>query len=69
VRADDALRRVCAVRKGVHYALEAWLQSPACQDGTFLIAGKFLRRTPRGSLLCFPIPVSVSSGIGTMYQN
>jgi len=33
---------VCAVRKGVHYALEAWLQSPACQDGTFLIAGEFL---------------------------
>ena len=33
---------VCAVRKGVHYALEAWLQSPAHRDGTFLIAGKFL---------------------------
>jgi glycosyltransferase involved in cell wall biosynthesis len=33
---------VCAVRKGVHYALEAWLKSPACQDGTFLIAGEFL---------------------------
>jgi glycosyltransferase involved in cell wall biosynthesis len=33
---------VCAVRKGVHYALEAWLQSPACQNGTFLIAGAFL---------------------------
>jgi glycosyltransferase involved in cell wall biosynthesis len=33
---------VCAVRKGVHYALEAWLQSPASQDGTFLIAGDFL---------------------------
>ena len=33
---------VCAVRKGLHYALEAWLQSPACQDGTFLIAGEFL---------------------------
>jgi glycosyltransferase involved in cell wall biosynthesis len=33
---------VCAVRKGVHYALEAWLRSPACQDGTFLIAGEFL---------------------------
>jgi|SRR5579872_2925602 len=33
---------VCAVRKGVHYALEAWLQSPACQDGTFFIAGEFL---------------------------
>jgi len=33
---------VCAVRKGVHYALEAWLQSPAHRDGTFLIAGDFL---------------------------
>ena len=33
---------VCAVRKGVHYALEAWLQSPASQEGTFLIAGEFL---------------------------
>jgi len=30
------------VRKGVHYALEAWLRSPASQDGTFLIAGDFL---------------------------
>jgi glycosyltransferase involved in cell wall biosynthesis len=34
---------VCAVRKGVHYALEAWLQSPASKDGTFLIAGEFLQ--------------------------
>ncbi len=33
---------VCAVRKGVHYALEAWLRSPASRDGTFLIAGEFL---------------------------
>ena len=33
---------VCAVRKGVHYALEAWLQSPASKKGTFLIAGEFL---------------------------
>jgi len=33
---------VCAVRKGVHYALEAWLKSPASQEGTFLIAGEFL---------------------------
>jgi glycosyltransferase involved in cell wall biosynthesis len=33
---------VCAVRKGLHFALEAWLQSPACRDGTFLIAGEFL---------------------------
>jgi glycosyltransferase involved in cell wall biosynthesis len=33
---------VCAVRKGLHFALEAWLRSPASQDGTFLIAGDFL---------------------------
>jgi glycosyltransferase involved in cell wall biosynthesis len=33
---------VCAVRKGLHYALEAWVQSPASRDGTFLIAGEFL---------------------------
>ncbi|MGD1078797.1 MAG: glycosyltransferase [Candidatus Sulfotelmatobacter sp.] len=33
---------VCAVRKGVHYALEAWLRSPASDSGTFLIAGEFL---------------------------
>jgi glycosyltransferase involved in cell wall biosynthesis len=33
---------VCAVRKGVHFALEAWLRSPAHQSGTFLIAGEFL---------------------------
>ncbi|HEX4005004.1 MAG TPA: glycosyltransferase family 4 protein [Acidobacteriaceae bacterium] len=33
---------VCAVRKGVHFALEAWLRSPASQTGKFLIAGEFL---------------------------
>lgn len=33
----------CAVRKGLHFALEAWLQSPASKNGTFLIAGKFLQ--------------------------
>ncbi len=33
---------VCAVRKGLHFALEAWLKSPASQKGTFLIAGEFL---------------------------
>src|SRR5271165_2100310 len=33
---------VCAVRKGVHFALEAWLKSPAHQTGTFMIAGEFL---------------------------
>ncbi len=33
---------VCAVRKGLHYALEAWLNSPASKTGTFLIAGEFV---------------------------
>jgi glycosyltransferase involved in cell wall biosynthesis len=33
---------VCAVRKGLHFALEAWLKSPARHNGTFLIAGEFL---------------------------
>ena len=33
---------VCAVRKGLHFALEAWLKSPASRQGTFLIAGEFL---------------------------
>jgi glycosyltransferase involved in cell wall biosynthesis len=33
---------VCAVRKGVHFALEAWLKSSAHRTGTFRIAGEFL---------------------------
>jgi glycosyltransferase involved in cell wall biosynthesis len=33
---------VCAVRKGLHYALEAWLHSPASREGIFMIAGAFL---------------------------
>jgi glycosyltransferase involved in cell wall biosynthesis len=33
---------VCAVRKGLHVALEAWLSSGAQHTGTFLIAGEFL---------------------------
>jgi glycosyltransferase involved in cell wall biosynthesis len=33
---------VCAVRKGLHFALQAWLQSEACKDGQFLIAGDFI---------------------------
>lgn len=33
---------VCAVRKGLHFALEAWLRSPACREGRFLIAGEFI---------------------------
>jgi len=31
-----------APRKGLHYALEAWMASPAHKDGTFLIAGEFI---------------------------
>jgi glycosyltransferase involved in cell wall biosynthesis len=33
---------VAAVRKGVHFALEAWLRSPASAQGRLLIAGDFL---------------------------
>jgi glycosyltransferase involved in cell wall biosynthesis len=33
---------VAAVRKGLHYALEAWLKSPARLTGKFLIAGEFI---------------------------
>jgi glycosyltransferase involved in cell wall biosynthesis len=33
---------VCAVRKGLHFALEAWLKSPASKDGQLLIAGDFI---------------------------
>jgi glycosyltransferase involved in cell wall biosynthesis len=33
---------LCAVRKGLHFALEAWLCSPAHKQGKFLIAGEFL---------------------------
>jgi len=33
---------VAAVRKGLHYALDAWLRSPASESGTFLIAGEVL---------------------------
>ena len=32
----------CAPRKGLHYALDAWLQSSASKRGTFLIAGGFI---------------------------
>lgn len=33
---------VCAVRKGLHLALDAWLRSSASEHGTFSIAGEFL---------------------------
>lgn len=47
---------VCAVRKGLHYALEAWLRSPAHRNGTFLIAGEFLPayREKLASMLAHP---------------
>jgi glycosyltransferase involved in cell wall biosynthesis len=32
----------CAPRKGLHHALNAWLQSPASQSGSFVIAGGFI---------------------------
>ncbi|MDA8090468.1 MAG: glycosyltransferase family 4 protein [Nitrospiraceae bacterium] len=32
---------MCAEVKGLHFALEAWLGSPASRDGFFLIAGSF----------------------------
>lgn len=32
----------CAPRKGLHYALEAWLKSSACKDGKFLVVGEFI---------------------------
>jgi len=32
----------CAPRKGLHYALEAWMQSDAHHTGQFLIAGAFV---------------------------
>jgi glycosyltransferase involved in cell wall biosynthesis len=33
---------VAAVRKGLHFALEAWLRSPAARHGQFVIAGEIL---------------------------
>jgi glycosyltransferase involved in cell wall biosynthesis len=33
---------LCAVNKGLHFALEAWLNSAAHKTGTFLIAGEFI---------------------------
>lgn len=32
----------CAPRKGLHYALDAWLKSTACEDGKFLVVGDFI---------------------------
>jgi glycosyltransferase involved in cell wall biosynthesis len=32
----------CAVRKGLHFAVDAWLESPAKENGNFFIAGDFI---------------------------
>lgn len=32
----------CAPRKGLHYALDAWLKSSACHEGRFLVVGDFI---------------------------
>ncbi|HXV33339.1 MAG TPA: glycosyltransferase family 4 protein [Gaiellaceae bacterium] len=44
-RRPDGLRAVfvgrCEPRKGLHYALEAWIESGAAQRGTFTICGRF----------------------------
>jgi glycosyltransferase involved in cell wall biosynthesis len=33
---------ICAVRKGLHIALRAWIESEASRNGRFIIAGNFL---------------------------
>jgi glycosyltransferase involved in cell wall biosynthesis len=33
----------CEPRKGLHYALDAWLTSKACYNGIFYICGKYMR--------------------------
>lgn len=32
----------CDPRKGLHYALDAWLKSSACRDGKFMVVGDFI---------------------------
>jgi glycosyltransferase involved in cell wall biosynthesis len=46
----------CAPRKGLHYALQAWLHSPAHHSGTFMIAGAFVPgyREKLSSMLAHP---------------
>ena len=45
VNVDDGLRAIfvgrCEPRKGLHYALQAWLDSGAAERGTFTICGDF----------------------------
>jgi glycosyltransferase involved in cell wall biosynthesis len=46
----------CTPRKGLHYALEAWRQSPASRNGTFLVVWEYLPGYPEriASLLDHP---------------
>ena len=46
----------CAPRKGLHYALEAWLKSSAAKNGKFIIVGEFIPGYAEmlGSLLSHP---------------
>ncbi len=46
----------CTPRKGLHYALEAWRQSPASREGTFLVVWQYLPGYPErlASLLDHP---------------
>ena len=44
---------VCAVRKGLHFALEAWLRLPGVRDGHLLDRRRVpARRTPTSSRAC-----------------
>lgn len=47
---------LCTPRKGLHYALQAWLASGACQKGRFMICGDFVPgyREKLGALLNHP---------------
>jgi glycosyltransferase involved in cell wall biosynthesis len=46
----------CAPRKGLHYALDAWLKSSAANNGKFIIVGEFIPGYAEmlGSLLSHP---------------
>ena len=60
---------VCAVRKGVHYALEAWLKSPASKTALSSSRANSCRRTRKNWHRCSRIRVCKSSGIGTTCRN
>ena len=53
----------CAPRKGVHYALEAWLKSIACLDGTFTSWGNSCGGMLKGVLRCYRIRPSFGGRI------